>query len=593
MEPSNDLRLGRRLLEGIEGYELLEDLVWDNDSSHWYFKFRLTGKYNETDHVPLITDWYCFVSDNYPLGKIEINPSSIGGIKSTFPHMNYNKDISKPWRKGNICVKTNYGLWGEAFFNSEPFDNFRLEWAIYRSIAWIHAAAENRLFAPGEPFEFPDMPNKNPIPTLGFLESEKSFKFWASTTLKNGKVRIKKFEKNNRLIGLFGFYEKSNLHVYEWGNVLEGIKDEKAFSDELWYLLPSIPVLFPWQVPQTWEELFSCCLEMGVDLDRWLRSQLIENKLFNKVEKLLLGFPIPDRINSDNIRIHWFCIKLPVSKNKLKGFREGSKLQYQTMLKIEMNPKKKIQWMHTENLAKDQLTTRGNVSQDLQSKKILIIGCGAIGSQISELLVRLGCSQLTLVDDDIFSPGNSSRHTLTLDNVNYFKSEELAKRLNSIFPTSRINYETLKFRDVIEKQSNFMDDFDMILDLTAEDEVFQYSTELLDKKDSLFISLSLGLNATRLFCYFDKLPGKESISSFKNKLSPWIQKQKEENPNLEFPLEGIGCWHPIFPARLDDILGLLAPVIRIIENFLQGGEDQQFIVIERQQSGEIKIIDND
>ena len=440
MEPSDNLRAGRRILEGIEGYELIEDLIWDYTAKHWSFKFKLIGEYTETEYVPIETEWYCFLSDDYPYGKLEIYPSSTRGLSATFPHMLYNRNISKPWRTGNICVKTHYGIWGESFFNTEPFDISRIEWAIHRSKAWLMAAAENRLFSEGDPFEFPDMPTKK-LPTVGFLETEENLtSFWNKTTLKNGIVRIKKFQNNDRIIAVLGFKEKNTLITYDWGHEVEGFKDEKALSEGLWYLLPKIPVLPPWQIPETWEELFSCCQAMGVDLEQWIHHQLIERKLFNRVTKLLLGFPVSDYIGSQPTRLHWFCLDLFKNDIKLNGFRDNSRELYVIKVKIELNPIKKIQWMLTENLANDQLTTRGNVSLDLQSKNNLIIGCGAIGSQITELLVRLGCTRLTLVDNDTFSPGNAARHTLTFNSTNLFKSEELAKRLNSIFPTCKIEF---------------------------------------------------------------------------------------------------------------------------------------------------------
>lgn len=41
------------------------------------------------------------------------------------------------------------------------------------------------------------------------------------------------------------------------------------------------------------------------------------------------------------------------------------------------------------------------------------------------------------------------------------------------------------------------------------------------------------------------------------------------------PWEGIGCWHPVFPARADDIALNAALAVKFIESFLNGdGEDR-------------------
>lgn len=100
MEPSDALRAGRRRLESISGYELLEDLIWDNSLKKWIFKFKLTGDYAPTDLVPSTTVWFCHVSSFYPNGELEIYPDAVEGIKVTFPHMIFNRAIGKRWAYG-------------------------------------------------------------------------------------------------------------------------------------------------------------------------------------------------------------------------------------------------------------------------------------------------------------------------------------------------------------------------------------------------------------------------------------------------------------------------------------------------------------
>lgn len=41
--------------------------------------------------------------------------------------------------------------------------------------------------------------------------------------------------------------------------------------------------------------------------------------------------------------------------------------------------------------------------------------------------------------------------------------------------------------------------------------------------------------------------------------------EKSENQNIIFPREGIGCYHPLFPARLDDIWTMAGLAIRELE----------------------------
>jgi hypothetical protein len=89
MEPSDELRAGRRHLSSIKGYELLDDFVWEPNAGRWVIHFRLNGTASSTIHVPQTTSWFCFISPQYPYGSIEIYPDKSEGITATFPHMSY------------------------------------------------------------------------------------------------------------------------------------------------------------------------------------------------------------------------------------------------------------------------------------------------------------------------------------------------------------------------------------------------------------------------------------------------------------------------------------------------------------------------
>ncbi len=42
-------------------------------------------------------------------------------------------------------------------------------------------------------------------------------------------------------------------------------------------------------------------------------------------------------------------------------------------------------------------------------------------------------------------------------------------------------------------------------------------------------------------------------AAFQKLIQPWLEKEIRENGGRELPREGIGCWHPVFPARVDDV----------------------------------------
>jgi hypothetical protein len=60
----------------------------------------------------------------------------------------------------------------------------------------------------------------------------------------------------------------------------------------------------------------------------------------------------------------------------------------------------------------DEMFARVPASAALRNKRVLLIGCGAIGSFIALELARLGVGKLTMWDPDIVRPGNSVRWPL-------------------------------------------------------------------------------------------------------------------------------------------------------------------------------------
>lgn len=80
------------------------------------------------------------------------------------------------------------------------------------------------------------------------------------------------------------------------------------------------------------------------------------------------------------------------------------------------------------------LDRSGSETQNiLASKKIVILGCGSIGSNIAEILVRSGVESLTLVDYKKITRGNIDLHLYAnTEDIDQFKVDVLAVYLNKI-----------------------------------------------------------------------------------------------------------------------------------------------------------------
>ena len=74
------------------------------------------------------------------------------------------------------------------------------------------------------------------------------------------------------------------------------------------------------------------------------------------------------------------------------------------------------------------------IFEQLRSKKVAVIGCGAVGSSVARILAQTGVGRLVLIDPDILRWENISRHELGAEYVLKNKAIALASRLTQSLP---------------------------------------------------------------------------------------------------------------------------------------------------------------
>jgi hypothetical protein len=110
----------------------------------------------------------------------------------------------------------------------------------------------------------------------------------------------------------------------------------------------------------------------------------------------------------------------------------------------------------------------------LSGKKVAIIGVGAIGSQVADLLARAGIGSLTLVDHDIVRPGNLIRHIATAGDVGAPKVEAV-KRLVTAGPAKPEVAARQEMLTTVAEATALLAEHDLVVDATAD----QATTRLL------------------------------------------------------------------------------------------------------------------
>lgn len=121
-----------------------------------------------------------------------------------------------------------------------------------------------------------------------------------------------------------------------------------------------------------------------------------------------------------------------------------------------------------EELFKRQITLSeigGSGQQKLQSARIVIIGCGGLGTIAASYLAGSGIGSIFLVDFDVIDISNLHRQIFyrTLD-VGKPKAEVLASYLKNIAPFTKVTYS----KQAVSKQNVFqiIEESDIVLDCT-------------------------------------------------------------------------------------------------------------------------------
>ncbi|RSK45406.1 HesA/MoeB/ThiF family protein [Bacillus canaveralius] len=562
--PGELLLKGRRALEFIEGITLIDDLQWNESVEKWVLHCSLfSDKINEAV-IPKYTDWYILIDLKYPHGPIGFFPSKINGIINTFPHQLYNGEGSKvkPWRDGLLCLDANVRSLRRIGFSDEPFEaDLRLAWYAERALQWLIAASKSTLTLIDEPFELVDFPQRSSL-KIGFSEDYQSYRYWNYVDIKYGLAEFSIILPGTFLVREFKKIDGQCVKKVSWGNYASQYKNHNKLSGS-WILLNEIPHIEPWQAPSTWRELNDICTEQGIDLKRIMGLLRRKQNNGNKIAQiLLLGFPVKNKLNDEDSEIFWKAIEIPILFNIERVVKNHHKKQNEN---ITINNHREIRWMNSYNWSKKSIMSRGIQPETIASSKILQIGAGSLGSSIAELLVRSGLEKIAIIDHDLLEMGNITRHALTLNDIGQYKAESLMHRLNQ----SALHGKAVAFPGTLEmnlkEKSEQLGIYNIILDCTGDDAVLNDLYNFNWTTPKTFISISLGYGGKRLFifsCTDTHFP----IDIFREMIEPWLRIEQRESQGEEFPREGLGCWHPLFPARIDDVWLMAATAVKKLED---------------------------
>jgi len=168
---------------------------------------------------------------------------------------------------------------------------------------------------------------------------------------------------------------------------------------------------------------------------------------------------------------------------------------------------------------------------------------------VAENLVRVGVTDITLMDEQRLEMGNLSRHALGMSAIGRQKAQALSWALVSTLP----DIEARSIGEAFPPSSASMQEnlrrYDLIIDCTASDDVLDAMAAFDWGGEKLFVSLSITWGATGLFAFSASevfFPAIDAKARFTVTPAPDVEL-------MEARPEAIGCWSPVFPATADDV----------------------------------------
>jgi hypothetical protein len=113
----------------------------------------------------------------------------------------------------------------------------------------------------------------------------------------------------------------------------------------------------------------------------------------------------------------------------------------------------------------------------------------------------------------------------------------------------------------------------MVIDCTASDAVLHHIEVFPWDGPKLFVSVSIGYKARRLFLFIHKGVN-FSRAAFYEMIGPWLIKERQDMNGEEMPWEGTGCWSPVFPAGPGDIWLMASVASKRLEEAVEQASDE-------------------
>ena len=236
-----------------------------------------------------------------------------------------------------------------------------------------------------------------------------------------------------------------------------------------------------------------------------------------------------------------------------------------------------LKYLSVERCDSSSYIPRGGAKMSLQNKKILLIGCGSVGSHLSKMLAQSGIGSLTLVDDDTIEMSNLQRFELGFDSLGESKVGAMKNFLEKNYLNLNVDAKQLKLRKYLDNEEPKLSDFDMVISTTGDPTINLYFNQLIKQlKPDLSATFLIGWNepfgigghavfslADTIGCYRCLYRDGYNITSFAS-----------SDQTKPFHRKHLGCGEVFTPYSAMDSIRTSELMNRIVVDYFEGKKDK-------------------
>lgn len=296
------------------------------------------------------------------------------------------------------------------------------------------------------------------------------------------------------------------------------------------------------------------------------RLEPIKNELVKQAETIYLGFRFKNKLGE----YEWLFFKM-----KLREKFDFGNTKFETTINI-LNGLYEISSVSSEKFTDEEFHKRnkGRVDRkNIKEKKVAIIGCGSLGSEIADILGKAGVGKLKLIDNEIIKAHNVIRHLVGLRLLNSSKVETVKHIIENHNPFIDVKSLPLNILDSNTKDYLLPDEIG--ISTIADENIEGYLNEnaILSGNIIYYARALRGGKSARIFRV---IPGKDAC---KNCLHLYLKEGNQIFKNIptddDLPTLSNECNNPVRPGSAADLKLISSITSKLIIEFLEKGDDSK------------------